>query len=186
MYGRFLVLMLFTFILSGCMNGKYDPSLSIGEQIKTRHYDHNAKEFGKNELLDEILEAAADRDVGRINALFSDYAIEQDESLNEEIELLVKSFPQVSELKNRGCSEFASHNRGSSRYNNLYEPVVQIIDDKGDKYWLICMWIEGDSENPKKQGVHSLQLISEEMYSKHKYTIHSKDDEPGAYVYVSE
>ena len=168
------------------MNGRYDPNLSIGEQIKTRHYDHSAMVFGKNELLDEILAAAEEKNVERIKELFSDYAIEKDENLTDEIELLVNSFPKTSELKNRGCSEFGSHNRGSTEYNYLYEPVVHIIDDKGNKYRLICMWIEGDSENPKKQGVHSLQLISEEMYSKHKYTIHSKDDEPGAYVYVSE
>lgn len=29
--------------------------VSIGEQIKTRHYDHSAVVFGKGELLDEIL-----------------------------------------------------------------------------------------------------------------------------------
>ena len=45
------VLVLLIVALSGCsnpLNGKYDPSLSIGEQIKTRHYNHNAKDFGKD------------------------------------------------------------------------------------------------------------------------------------------
>ena len=45
------------------------------------------------------------------------------------------------------------------------------------------MWIEGDSENSDKQGIHSIQLISEERYQKHDYVIHSQDDEPGVYVY---
>ena len=47
------LLLVFITALTGCsLNGKYDSSLSIGEQIKTRHYNHNAKDFGKEQLLD--------------------------------------------------------------------------------------------------------------------------------------
>ena len=35
-----------------------------------------------------------------------------------------------------------------------------------------------------KQGIHSIQLISEDAYNKHDYTIHSQDDRPGVYVYL--
>ncbi len=172
---------------TGCskiLNGKYDPNLSIGEQIKTRHYDHSAIVFGKGELLDEILDASEKKDVDRLSALFSDYAIEENDKLNSEIEFYLDNFPETDELVNRGCSEFGSHNRGSTKYNYLYEPVVQIIDSRGNKYRLVIMWIEGDSENPDKQGVHSIQLISEEAYNKHDYTIHSRADRPGVYVYI--
>ena len=141
--------------LTGCskiLNGRYDPNLSIGEQIKTRHYDHSAIVFGKGELLDEILDASEKKD--------------------------------VDELYNRGCSEFGSHNIGSTEYNYLYEPVVFITDSSGNIYRLVVMWIEGDSENPDKQGIHSIQLISEDAYNKHDYTIHSQKDRPGVYVYI--
>ena len=148
--------------------------ISIGEQIKTRHYDHSAVVFGKGELLDEILDASEKKDVGRIFALLSDYAIEENDEL----------YSEIDELFNRGCSEFGSHNRGSTEYNYLYEPVVHIIDSSGNKYSLVVMWIEGDSENPDKQGIHSIQLISEEAYNNHDYTIHSQDDRPGVYVYI--
>ena len=171
-------------ILSGCLNGKYDPNLTIGEQIKTRHYNHSAMVFGKNELLDEILAASEQHDTKRIKDLFSDYAIAQDNELEDEIKAYFESFPQVTELTNRGCSEFGSHNRGSSEYNYLYEPVVHITDANGNKFRLIVMWIEGDSDDPGRQGIHSIQLISEEAYNDHKYTIHSQDDRPGVYVYI--
>ena len=36
----------------------------------------------------------------------------------------------------------------------------------------------------RKQGIHSIQLISEDAYNKHDYTIHSQDDRPGVYVYL--
>ena len=173
--------------LTGCskiLNGKYDPNLSIGEQIKTRHYNHSAIVFGKGELLDEILDASEKKDVDRLLALFSDYAIEENDELYSEIEFYLDNFPETDELVNRGCSEFGSHNRGSTEYNYLYEPVVQIIDSRGNKYRLVIMWIEGDSENPDKQGIHSIQLISEEAYDNHDYTIHSQDDRPGVYVYL--
>ena len=181
-----VVLVLFIVALSGCsnpLNGKYAPSLSIGEQIKTRQYNHNAKDFGKEELLDEILDASEKNDDVRIKELFSNYAIKEDKDLDSQIETYLKSFPKVNELKNRGCSEFGSHNRGSSEYNYLYEPVVFIIDNDGNVYRLIVMWVEGDSDNSDKQGIHSIQLISEERYNKHDYVIHSQDDEPGIFVY---
>ena len=84
-----LVIILILVSLTGCsklLNGRYDPNLSIGEQIKTRHYDHSAIVFGKGELLDEILDASEKKDVDRILALFSDYAIEENDELYSEIE----------------------------------------------------------------------------------------------------
>jgi len=179
-----ILLLLIVIAVSGCLKGRYDPNLSIGEQIRTRHYNHSAMVFGKNELLDEILAAAEEKNVGRIEELFSAYASEEDKELKNEIGLLCDSFPRAAELKDRGCSEFGSHNRGSTEYNYLYEPVVRIIDDKGDKYRLVVMWIEGDSEHPEKQGLHSIQLISEARYNSHDYTIHSQNDRPGVYVYI--
>lgn len=182
-----VIIVLILVTLTACsklINGRYDPSLSIGEQIKTRHYDHSAVVFGKGELLDEILDASEKKDVDRIFALFSDYAIEENDELYSEIEFYLDNFPEIDELVNRGCSEFGSHNRGSTEYNYLYEPVVHIIDSSGNKYRLVVMWIEGDSENPDKQGIHSIQLISEESYNNHDYTIHSQDDRPGVYVYI--
>ena len=40
------IIIAISFLFTGCFNGKYDPNLSIDEQIKTRHYNHNAIDFG--------------------------------------------------------------------------------------------------------------------------------------------
>ena len=171
-------------VLTGCLNGKYDPDLSIGEQIKTRHYDHNAKEFGKNELLDEILEASGERSAARIRALFSDYAVKTDKDLEEQIDQYLDAFPDtVSELYNRGCAEFTHHNRETEEYLNKYQPSVCIVDGNGGKYVLSCIWIERDSTDPGRQGMHSIQLISMRAYTENRFTVHSSDDTPGVYVY---
>ena len=85
--------------LSGC-NGKYDPNMTIGEQIKTRHYKGNAEDYGKNELLDEILECVEDKDVDRMMELFSDYALEENDVLDDELEELYEAFPEIDEVKN--------------------------------------------------------------------------------------
>lgn len=186
LFGDLLVVAaILSFILSGCSNGKYDPNLSLDEQIKTRHYEGSGEECGKTVLLDEILNSAETKDVNRMKVLFSDYAVKQNDNLNNEIEQFIKEFPQVNELKNRCCSVTGGHNRGSTVYENIYQPMVDIIDNNGETYFLICVWVEGDSEHPEKQGIHSIQLISKEMYDRDKFDIHSKDDKPGCYCYVS-
>ena len=46
------------------------------------------------------------------------------------------------------------------------------------------MLLLNTDEFEKLQGVHSIQLISEDAYNNHDYTIHSQDDRPGVYVYL--
>ena len=186
MYGSFMLLLISMFCLTGCLKGKYDSSLSIGEQIKTQHYYASGESFGKDNLIDEIIESAQKNDIDRMKDLFSDYAVKQNDNLNDEIDQFNKVFPQVNELKNRCCPVTGGHNRGSTVYENIYQPMVDIVDSKGETYFLICIWIEGDSEKPEKQGIHSIQLISKEMYDKHNFDIHSENEDPGVYVYISE
>lgn len=181
-----MVMALLSVILSGCLNGKYDPDLSLGEQIKTRHYQGSGEECGKTVLLDEILESVETKDVNRMKVLFSDYAVQNDDRLNDEIECLCNSFPQIKEIKNRRSPVSGGHNKGSTKYEYIYQPMADIQDSNGNMFRLICIWIEGDSEKPEKQGVHSIQLISKEMYDKHKFDIHSENEKPGVYVYISE
>ena len=45
-------------------------------------------------------------------------------------------------------------------------------------------WIGGYTDDPSMQGMHSIQLISQEMYDKHKYRVHSWEDRPGVYLYL--
>lgn len=177
-------LMIISVFLTGCLRGRYDPNLSIGEQIRTGHYNHSAMTFGKNELLDEILDASEDGDEDRILDLFSDYALEENEDLEDEIEEYLDCFPDIDELTNRGCSQFSHRNRRSDEQEAHYEPVVCIDDHHGDRYRLVCIWIECDSEDPDRQGIHSIQLISEDCYDRGDFTIHSVNDRPGVYVYI--
>ena len=110
-----LVIVLILVALTGCsklLNGKYDPDLSIGEQIKTRHYEGHASDFGKNQLLNEMLECIKDKDVDRMMNLFSDYALEENDDLKEELKHLYESFPEINEVKNNCCSVSGGHNRG--------------------------------------------------------------------------
>jgi len=171
---------------SGCqklLNGKYDPDLSIGEQIKTRHYKGSAETFGKNQLLDEIVDASQNRDTMRIMDLFSVYATEHNENLDKQIEEFFRHFPQIKTIKDRSCSVSGSHNRGSTEYKYIYTLAAKFIDLDDNEYRFIAMWIEGNTDDPNMQGMHSIQLISEEMYDKHKFEVHSWDDKPGVYVY---
>ena len=75
-----------TILFTGCFSGKYDPNMTIGEQIKTRHYQGSAENFGKKQLLNEMLECVEDNDVDRMKELFSNYALEENDVLDEEIE----------------------------------------------------------------------------------------------------
>jgi hypothetical protein len=81
-------------LTSGCsklLYNKYDPDLSIGEQIKTRHYKGHPSDFGKGELFEEIMDATDKKETGRIKDLFSDYALEQNENLEDEINRYFKN-----------------------------------------------------------------------------------------------
>ena len=180
------VLCLVFVFTSGCkklLNGKYDPDLSIGEQIKTRHYEGSAETFGKNQLLDEIVDASQNRDTIRIMDLFSVYATEHNENLDKQIEEFFRHFPQIKTVKDKACAVSGSHNRGSTEYKYIYTLAAKFIDLDGNEFRFIAKWIEGNTEDPGMQGMHSIQLITQEMYSKHKYTLHSWEDEPGVYVY---
>ncbi|MBO4425473.1 MAG: DUF5104 domain-containing protein [Clostridiales bacterium] len=176
--------------LAGCglleriTNGKYDPNMTIGEQIKTRHYKGNAVDFGKNELLDEILECVEDKDVDRMMELFSDYALEENDVLDEELEELYDAFPEIDEVKNNCCSVSGSHNQGSTEYKYKYQINADIYDEEGNRYCFIVVWIEGYSEDPDMQGLYSIQLVSEDSYWNKTFTVHSWGDRPGVYVYI--
>ena len=179
--------LLIMFSFAGCsLNGRYDPNLSIGEQIKTRHYDGHASNFGKKELLDEILACFETKDVDRMKALFSDYALEQNEELSKQIEELYKVYPEVVEIKDRTSAQSGKHNRGSTVYQYKYQVSASLYTKSGERYRLICEWIEGESERPDMMGIHSVQLIDQKSYEKHKFTVHSWDDKPGAYKYIYE
>ncbi len=182
-----LVIVLILVVLTGCsklLNGKYDPSLSIGEQIKTRHYKGSAESFGKNQLLDEILECIEDEDVDRMMELFSDYALEENDVLDEELEELYDDFPEIYEVRNNSCAASRSDNIGATEYRYKYQIMADIYDEEGNRYYLICVWIEGCSDDPDMQGLHSIQLVSEESYWEESFTVHSWDDRPGVYVYL--
>ena len=175
--------------LTGCSlierlkNGKYDPDMSIGEQIKTQHYKGHPSDFGKNELLDEILECVEDKDVDRMMELFSDYALEENDVLDEELEELYDSFPEIDEIKNNCCSESGWHNQGSTEYKYKYQINADIYDEEGNRYYFIVVWIEGNTEDRSMQGLYSIQLVSEDSYWDKTFTVHSWDDRPGVYVY---
>ena len=174
---------------SGCsklLYNKYDPDLSIGEQIKTRHYKGHPSDFGKGELFEEIMDATDKKETGRIKDLFSDYALEQNEKLEDQINRYFKLFPEVKEKKNTCCSVSGGHNRGSTEYKYLYQTNSDLYDSEGNRWCFIVIWIEGYSEKPEMQGLHSIQLISKEYYDKHKFQVHSWDDKPGVYVYCEE
>ena len=62
------------------------------------------------------------------------------------------------------------------------QPFIPVI---GNSCWLIGNnYCKENYEKADKQGIHSIQLISEEAYNNHDYTIHSQDDRPGVYVYI--
>ena len=173
-------------LMSGCLNGKYDPDLSIGEQIKTRHYHHSADVFGRDELLDEILECIDTKDVDRMKELFSDYTLEENDELDEEIQALYDAFPEIDHYKDRSCAMSGSHNQGSTEYKYMYQIMITIYDEEGQMYHFITKWVEGCTESPDMQGLHSIQLIDRPSYDSGRFTVHSWDDRPGVYLYLEE
>ena len=172
---------------SGCsrmLSGDNDPDLSIAERAKTKYQYGNGETFGKRELFEEIIDASKNKDTGRIKDLFSDYALEHNEYLEDEIGEYFKSFPEIDRKKYVSCSISGGHNRGSTEYYYMYTITSHFIAKDGKQYRFIGKWIGGYTDDPSMQGMHSIQLISQEMYDKHKYRVHSWEDRPGVYLYL--
>ena len=183
---RILTICLVALSLTACLKSKYDPSLSIGEQIKTEHFEGHPDTFGKNQLLEEIFECIDTGDVDRMKELFSDYALANNSDLDNEIQNFYDQYPQVNEVKNRCTAVSGGHNRGSTEYEYKYQIMADLYDTDGNKYHFIIEWIEGYTDDRSMQGLHSIQIISQEAYDNHHFDIHVWGDRPGVYVYYED
>ena len=133
--------------------------------------------------LHELVSLIKAKDVDGINALFSDYAISEEDYKND-ISDFIKYFPNDFAVNNRLC-DYYSEDLGGSSIRRVYEGRFT-FENNGKEYRVVFVWVKSDPEHPEKQGIHSIQLISEEAREKGKYEIHSIDDKPGVYIYDSE
>lgn len=175
MYGKVIVMAAVIICLCGC--GK-KQQLSFSDRIKTEKA--GAEMFVEKEFTDEFVALVKSKDVDGMNALFSDYALSE-KDYKDDISEFIGFFPDEFTVNNRLC-DYYSEDLGGTNIRRVYEGRFR-FENKGKKYRVVFVWIKSDPEHPDKQGIHSIQLISEEAREKDKYEIHSLNDKPGVYIY---
>ena len=122
-----------------------------GQTIE-KQYDSD-QEYA-TELFEEVVEALESEDGEAIKELFSPYAIENSENLDEKIEELIEFYP--------GC-------------NGGYEMVVpthESIEQYGSKEYIIY---------PKYHVIYSMQVMTNEAWTE-GFKWRNEEDAPGVYV----
>ncbi|MBR6402050.1 MAG: DUF5104 domain-containing protein [Eubacterium sp.] len=172
-YISFLIIVLL-FALTACSDKH-----TISEKTKLGY--GGAEMFVEKELSDEIEACIKAKDVQRIKALFSDFALEN-ESLDKDLEDFYNLFPKDFEAKYR-MSDYRSEDLGGTNIRRIYTGRIHYTSE-GQTYRVVFVWIKSDPEHPERQGIHSIQLIDQKSKETDKYRIHSENDEPGVYVYT--
>lgn len=134
------------------------------------------KEMG-DQLMQNILDALEAKDADAIRNLFSDYALEHAENIDERIEELIRFYP--------GCDEYAGNvpiHRTAERGEIIYVLMPEYKVTVGDEVYQMCLTtqIENDIE-PDKVGLYSIQVMTEEAKPEGFYW-RDEMDEPGVYV----
>ena len=169
-----LVIVILSFTLTACSD-----THTISEKTKLGY--GGAEMFVEQELSYEIEECIRTKDVQRIKALFSDYALEN-ESLDRDLERFFSLFPSDFEANNRLC-DYKSEDLGEIGIRRTYTGRFHFVSN-GRDYRVVFVWIKTDPEHPEKQGIHSIHLIDQESKETDNYDIHSENEDPGAYVYT--
>lgn len=117
-------------------------------------------------------------DEAAIRGLFSPYALENAEQLEEKIRELLAYYPGA-DGGYQGVSISREHKDGS-RYRHILN-LTLTVKDKGQKYQInICLYMRDDFE-PAREGVHLIEVIREEEKPA-DFKWKEEKDAPGVYV----
>ena len=131
------------------------------------------------ELFEEVVEALESEDEEAIKELFSPYAIENSENLDEKIEELIEFYPGC----NGGYEMVVPTHESIEQYGSkeyIIYPKYHVTND-GELYDLrLTVYIENEAES-QKEGIYSMQVMTNEAWTE-GFKWRNEEDAPGVYV----
>ena len=136
-----------------------------GETLVDDLYQKHNREINRHEIsddiIDEILAAAEDKDYGRIEVLFSDYALENNDNLEEEFyEFCDYCSFDIDEVS--GHTDYSSKSAYSGHYLLYYLGYEFTVKGEDTTYILNVIWIADNVEDESQIGIQSVELFKEE------------------------
>lgn len=129
------------------------------------------------EMMQSIVEALENEDSEELKGLFSPYALAHSESLNEKIEELMGLYQGSSgEIEGELYSAEGGKNNRTWILNSVYT-----WENDGKEYQVRVVTIPKNKEEPEKEGLYLLEVMTEEAKPE-GFKWRNEDDEPGIYV----
>ncbi|QEH69888.1 DUF5104 domain-containing protein [Cellulosilyticum sp. WCF-2] len=125
-----------------------------------------------------IIDALEAQDAQGLKALFSKYALENAEDLDEKIEELMDFYPGCNGGFDGGCSTLEGTDYGVR--TKVLNGTYTVTNDNQEYYLIFTIQIRNDEE-PEKVGLHLIEVVTEETMPE-GFKFKNQKDTPGIYV----
>lgn len=129
-----------------------------------------------DEMMQSIMDALETKDAEALKELFSPYALEHAENLDEKIEELMKFYPGSNEGYEGNCSSM-----GGKHYSRLILYGTYDVMNDGQEYEVRFITMQHNDEEPDKVGLYLIEVMTEEAEPE-GFKWRNEEDEPGIYV----
>jgi len=161
-------------LLIGIMTGCTVAS-SRGEYMMMQNDSDKEK---ANAVMEPLVEALEEKDVESVKELFSTYAFENSDNLEEKIGELMDYYPGYDGEYEVTVSTEEYMNRGVGWYV-LYAHYHLTKDDK--PYEIMLTILSREDREPDKIGLYSIQVMESEEWPE-GFKWREEDDDPGVFV----
>ena len=138
----------------------------------------NDKELA-DEMIENIIDCAEKEDAKALTELFSQYAKNSILNLDKEAEEFINYFQGSYKSWNGNASSHEKSEYGQIIWRELKGHYSVITDEA--QYEIAYIYIPFDKEKPDKEGLTSIEITTEEIFSKDEF-LWSLDKKPGIYV----
>lgn len=167
-WGLVLLSSILVFQLSGC-----SPQTASEYRAKVLREDKDMAENMKKSII-----AALDKqDAEALKGLFSEYALENAEDLDEKIEELMEFYAGSDETIEGGMPSA----EGGKYYGEWIINSVYTLKKNGQEYEMSIITMPLDDEEPDKVGLYLIEVMTEEAEPE-GFKWRNEDNDPGIYV----
>ena len=154
--------------LLGC-----SPQTASEYRAKVLREDDDKSEDMKKSIID----ALDKQDAEALKGLFSEYALENAEDLDEKIEELMEFYSGSDEAIEGGMRS----SEGGKYYEDWILNSVYTLKKNGQEYELRIVTIPMDKKEPDKVGLYLIEVMTEDAEPE-DFKWRNEDDDPGIYV----
>lgn len=131
-----------------------------------------------DETMQSIMTALKEQDAEKMKDLFSPYALEHVENIDEKIAELIEFYPGNESGFEGNCSMTGARNYGDVTV--ILTGNYTVANDEKE-YEVSFITIPQNDEEPEKEGLYLIEVMTEEAEPE-GFKWRNEDDEPGIYV----